>query len=153
MAQRYKIARYLGETIFIVSLCISPAAFAAFDVYAKGGAIYKADLAGDRLMLLGRDGKKTPAPDGFYMTAEGKKYKVEKGIAALVVPKKKEPTPAEPTVAENKKPNNEPKKNTDNKSANKQSSGKLSMNDSKKPSPQPADPTAKNKDDAPNKTK
>lgn len=94
MAPLYKIILVLGAVL------ASSVAFAAFDVYVPGGAIYKADIVNNQLLLIGRDGKKNPAPDGLYMTAEGKKYKVAQGILTAVVAKPKETTAVEQTKKE-----------------------------------------------------
>ena len=96
MARSFEIIKRINKAILVIGiLFFSSMAFAVFDVYLPGGAMYKADLSSNQLVLIGRDGKKVAAPDGMYMTVEGKKFRVSKGITTQIAAKARETASAE----------------------------------------------------------
>lgn len=50
--------------------------------FTKDGIVLKGEVVGDRLMLVGKDGKTAPAADGTYVMPNGKKVVVKEGKIA-----------------------------------------------------------------------
>lgn len=55
---------------------------AAFDAFLPSGAKAKGNIVGNKLMLQGKGGKWSPAPDGVYRTGDGRSVVVQGGIVA-----------------------------------------------------------------------
>jgi len=50
--------------------------------FTKDGIVLKGEVVGDRLMLVGKDGKSAPAADGTYVMPDGQKLVVQNGKIA-----------------------------------------------------------------------
>lgn len=50
--------------------------------FTKDGVVHKGEIVGDRLMVVGKDGKSVPAADGTYAMPDGQKLVVKNGKIA-----------------------------------------------------------------------
>lgn len=50
--------------------------------FTKDGVVHKGEVVGDRLMIVGKDGKAAPAADGIYKMANGQQVVVKDGKIA-----------------------------------------------------------------------